>query len=493
VYVLKELWLVDDGPPVLLVRWLEVHRDAAVQDWVWSWKLLGKAYVAALSGAATPTPLASLQGGLYDRHGKARRFELRSGDAVRTDGPSTEDTLGGLLMAVIGAGKKLLVIDPDVQVLAFTCEGQAAALPAPKVFTLKAAAADADLPPCLREGHVDQGGRRYTLDVVSASVEPCQPMMLAAGYWPLRAIFCLGSLRRLVEVIRHALALADIDIECQLLVEGSSSFARDYFVNLCGSEGAINLATTKNAGQGWLGPAPPGQQRQPPSASAAAQNSLGFGGNFLCGEVAHQPIIVTGLCGHGRGGTGMLDELGRCLGIGAEVLELDTGWLTVGHVDEIVTFPAPGMAFLACPAAFRGLYGSSELPHLALNDAAQRKLAAVQDLLLGAGFAVIGVPVWFQPGPDGRLASMRGNPVNCLYVGGFAVHAISGLDDDRLDEDDDEAPEPFGPRTSVDLAVARIFEGLGLVSLFVDMRAQNDESGAGGNVHCATYTVHERP
>jgi len=100
------------------------------------------------------------------------------------------------------------------------------------------------------------------------------------------------------------------------------------------------------------------------------------------------------------------------------------------------------------------------------------------------GIQCIRVPVWFAPVTTDpmHIGSVRGNAVNCIYIGRFAIHSQSGPTDFEDREN--------GASGVIDAEVAKIMKALDYTSLFVDMKDANDEGGAGGNVHCATYTIH---
>ncbi|NRF65681.1 hypothetical protein HLB44_01655 [Aquincola sp. S2] len=503
MYELREVWLVAEGrPQQLICRWVTLPRMAkSAHGSALAWAAAEKACTVRFTRDVRVIAEGELAELIAAHVGAQGAFELRRGKDNVT-GPAREGTPFELLMGGGVFGKGVLVLlEGDTAVAEASCQGEPMVPATTTVFTLKAASQDADLPCCLRVGSIERGGEPLRLDVLPSVVESC-PTAVAAGYWPLLAIYLQQSLQDLRAAVEFALAQTGCKARCIPLPDGkgNSTFARDYWINLCGRKALVSLGTSKYIGGSWVGDSPPGAllSRLPPGDT---QESLGFGGNFLTCEGRGQSFLVSGTCGHGRNRTGVLGALASQLAGSIDAILLDTGWLCVGHVDEIVSFPKKGVAFVASPDAFKEACGAApgSLPDDALNTTAQAKLTAIAALLKDtAGQTIVHLPVWFKRGPKGRLTTVNGNAVNCIYIGKplemgasegpppIAIHACSGLTLAAADQH-----ERFGPRNAVDRMVADRLKAQGFISLFVDMHVQNNEEGAGGNVHCATYTVHE--
>jgi hypothetical protein len=169
------------------------------------------------------------------------------------------------------------------------------------------------------------------------------------------------------------------------------------------------------------------------------------------------------------------------------VVPIDTGWLRVGHVDEIMSFPEPNVALVASPALYIEIAGADPSVDASLNIAIEAKLEIVCKAMTDLGLMVERLPAEFRHVRDDsmHITSVRGNAVNCIYLGRYAIHSQSGPKDMKKREN--------GGTSGIDDSVAETMKKLGYESFFVDMEAANNEGGFGGNVHCATYTIHSPP
>ncbi len=209
-------------------------------------------------------------------------------------------------------------------------------------------------------------------------------------------------------------------------------------------------------------------------------NAQCYGGNFLTTLCGDQPVLFCGYCPFDprRTPEPMLELLAqRCVSGNINVVKVDTGWLKVGHIDEIVSFPCPGVALIASPALYMQLATGLELSPEAvtLNKAITVKLEALK-LFLTSRFdmRVAEIPVLFQAcrkDLGNFVTTVHGNAVNCIYLGRYSIHSTC-------------------PYPAVNELVAATMKEFGYEAQFVDTAAANDDGGGGGNVHCLTATTH---
>lgn len=152
---------------------------------------------------------------------------------------------------------------------------------------------------------------------------------------------------------------------------------------------------------------------------------------------------------------------------------VDTSWLTIKHVDEILNF-VPGRdgrprMIVVSPRAADPLVPPGEYgPY---NQAIQRNVdATVARMREAIGMQpadVVELPVLYEEGHN-----VWSNPVNGVHLNGTAVLGETGM--------------PSGVRA----AIAGAFSRIGLQTRFIDDRGYQDNLG---NVHCATNTVRVPP
>ena len=356
---------------------------------------------------------------------------------------------------------------------------------------------DASCPMCFRGDDLDEPPSCRTHE---SSHDSSLLSLPPPGYWPVARVFVRSTQRKLGEAIQGALEaspkLSGISTTSPdlVLIGGGSTFLRDYWINLLHGSRLVqeseSLSTTKNGGLGFA------DNRKIVNAEttdpgSAAESGFGFGGNFLTCHVGKKVYLFHGGCAHQVGGHAddrfMLERLLSRLRRSIEVVTVDTGWLKVGHVDEIMSFPAPETALLASPALYAKLTPTKARKNQELNALIERKLTVIGVALEKLQIRVIPLPVWFAPvdGDPVHVTSVRGDAVNCVYIGAFSIHSQSGPGDDE--------ERPHGASSVIDAHVAEVMKSLGYTSLFVNMTSANDEGGAGGNVHCATYTIHLPP
>ncbi len=404
--------------------------------------------------------------------------------------------------------RKYLVFDEGVTVESYTVANDTKPIET-KTFGLVKPQGPRGIPLCLRGEHLTELAEIVEHSVVATPIGQCRDRrsLPAPGYWPLTRIFVRNTQLSLIEAIRAALQKSTTNLvgfggkTANLEVVSRShisTFLRDFWINICHTYPLIQdiecLSTTKNDGRGWGDGSSlinPLCSDVPPSAKSSG---FGFGGNFLAFLVKGKPFLVYGGCAHQVGQ--YTDDTFMIKGVLAQLREpittvkIDTGWLKVGHVDEILTFPRDGTALLASPKVYKTLH-SSDLSDLELNDWIEKKLRIVATALGKIGCEVRLIPVWFKPVNEDpyHVTSVRGSAVNCIYVGSYSIHSHSG----KLEGEAQSDTELFAPGSKVDRYVQDLMKEFSYTSLFVDMQTANDESGAGGNVHCATFTIHLPP
>jgi hemoglobin len=338
-------------------------------------------------------------------------------------------------------------------------------------------------PLCLVGDHLKEAPKVTKISTTTTSeLTPCP------GYWPVTRVFVKQSQVDLCSAVEVALTSCKSKPDLVPIVGYESTFLRDYWVNLYGKGGSANLSTTKNKGLGFLdGGKLSGTIKCQPAS--AAESGFGFGGNYLSVETEKVGLaLFYGGCetqvGDHADTEFMINKLLETARVDT-LVAIDTGWLKVGHVDEIMSFPRPSVALLASPASYQKIASGKGCDHLELNKDIELKLAPVEGLMKSLGLKVLRVPVWFKPvsGDPMHATSVRGNAVNCIYIGDKAIHSRSGPNDGETREN--------GASGVVDLYVEQVMKEVGYASLFVNMQDANDEGGAGGNVHCASYTVHQ--
>jgi len=360
-------------------------------------------------------------------------------------------------------------------------------------------AAQPDGPLCLTTPN--QAMEQTVMTAESGEDNICLASLVCPAYWPVARVFVNTRQRQLIRALRAAGATEastgnDTTKPKLITLLNGSTFVRDNLINLLhgckGHSTNKSLATTKNEGNGFndnnwvLG----FQKTDVPVA--ILESGFGFGGNFLSAECADRIVLFHGGCTHQAESFAddrfMIGTLLTHIGGNRTVVRIDTGWLKVGHVDEILSFPKSGVALLASPTLYKEL-AKEELEEIELNEAIAAKLKPVEETLTSLKFKVYRLPVWFcSVKSDPRhVTSLIGNAVNCIYMGLTSLHSHSGRTAPANETE-------FEPQGSVDEFVRNTMANLGFErSLFVDMQQANNEGGAGGNVHCATYTIHFFP
>lgn len=344
------------------------------------------------------------------------------------------------------------------------------------------------LPICLQEDLLNVKIIPEKLTPSLTETTGCTPKtaILAPAYFPVSQIFVKSSHTKLVKAITHT------GVTKSLIEIGHTSFVRDYYVNAIDlkTKASISLHTTKGPLKGW-GAFPPVSESGPDvTVGRHFGNGQGYGGNFLCAQGKGGLFYVYGFCADAP-----LISLDCCRNIVMEplcklstepsqMIAADVGWLRVGHIDEIISFPSENVMLFASPGLYKKIRG---LEFDDLNRAVEAKMQNLASQLAEAiGVKPIPMPVWFHPVGD-KCTSTRGNPVNCVYLNDFSIHSKSG----RVRSP--ETPPNFAPNSKIDDSVSEIMKDLGYKALFIDMSDLNNESGAGGNVHCCTYVEHSLP
>ena len=300
------------------------------------------------------------------------------------------------------------------------------------------------------------------------------------GYWPIQKVFVDAG----QSALKNSLASGQFNAQ---VCNGLGTFLRDLRVNLCHVDGAglhqENISTTKCVSSfpnldHLVGIAVPPK---------IAQSGYGFGGNFLTVErPSKPPCLVYGRSDQQVGSLEddafMLAQIVQRLGRPVTLLGVETGWLKVGHVDELLSFPAAGHALIASTKRYRELVATNAtLADEPLNTAIQLRLDKIKTALQSLDLDVKELPVWFRLCADDAMhvTAVRGNAVNCLYdaVRKRSIHAASGPANSQV----------------VNQEVETVLAQFGYTASFVDMSAANDEGGGGGNVHCATFSTHVPP
>lgn len=365
------------------------------------------------------------------------------------------------------------------------------------------------IPLCLHGDFIEQPAEIVEHKVLGTGLKECpySKSFPSPGYWPVTRVFVRKKLLALAGAIQYAIEnsktnLCGFETETASLVQVDkseiSTFLRDYWVNVCHAYPRIqdteSLSTTKNDGQGWGDTTSIINPTLSHVGESFRSSGFGFGGNFLTCEVEGKPYLFYGGCTHQVGqyadDSFMIQNILGQMRKSITTVKLDTGWLMVGHVDEIISFPRAGVALIASPKVYREIYKNTELEDQELNQLIETKLLLIGQTLGKIGCDILPIPVWFKPksGEPAHVTTVRGSAVNCIYVGEFSIHSQSGLSGVGF-----EGGGNLAPQSLVDAYVARTMKSLGYMSLFVNMKVANDENDAGGNVHCATYTIHLPP
>jgi hypothetical protein len=355
---------------------------------------------------------------------------------------------------------------------------------------------DVGPPMCLRDEYVEEKPvltKRDSRHPTGLASLPCP------GYWPVVRVFVPSGLPELAIAIQSALSQSTLkgfttpsaDLVVLASTATDSTFLRDYWINIYHRNQVLqdteSRSTTKGDGGGFSDNQQVINRVHTTDLGEASGSGFGFGGNFLTCQVDTEIYLFHGGCSHQFGvykdDRFMVEKLRFSCRETVNFVAIDTGWLKVGHVDEIFSFPRPKVALLASPLLYSKLCGSHALADVDLNTRIEAKLKVIATALESISIECIRLPVWFAPVETDpmHVTSVRGNAVNCIYIGRFAIHSQSGPKGDA---------GPNGASGPIDLYVAEVMAKLDYTSIFVDLRAANDEGGAGGNVHCATYTIH---
>jgi hypothetical protein len=485
------LHIVRLGRTEEVLRWIEFPRNATHAMGTVTWTTgLGMARTQntlAYGGAWAPLDSASFQ----------RDVERLVGVLGLTPLGLRRDAAGRSWWPLVGATAAAIAVRLTPPSRQFLVLATGATLPGLDVESFVVVPGiDDDVPMCLRDAHASEAP-------VCATHAPGESSEVASlpcpGYWPVTRVFVRNTQTALRDAIAAALdaspKLSGFGTARANLVEiapPASTFLRDYWINLFHGTRLVqdseSLATTKSSGRGFPDSSQVINKIEIDASGGPSESGFGFGGNFLTCHVDEKVFLFHGGCGHQVGPYAddrfMIGALLSRLRRRIEVVTLDTGWLKVGHVDEILSFPRAKTALLASPALYAELTTGSALADAALNQRIEAKLAVVATTLTRLGITVLRLPVWFAPVASDpmHVRTVRGNAVNCIYIGSFAIHSQSGRRDGEA--------RARGASSAVDAYVATVLAKLDYTSVFVDLQGANDEGGAGGNVHCATYTIH---
>jgi len=501
------------GGWILALRWMEVQPATTLEanTATWQFGMSRKTYVCRFQAPVVLVDAGNLNQRLQEIRQGGLRCERCKVKTVSARGSvwSLQQPVETVLRNFVNLRRAYLILAEDAVVEALTIQDEPVEVEIKSYYLAPDETRDL-VPLCLHREHIEEAAEIVEHKAVRRGPLGCstQLSLPAPGFWPVTKIYVRNTLPELAVAIQTAIGQCRENISRfgrPRLVEvegmGISTFLRDYWVNVCHctpEQGrAGSLSTTKNAGQGWRESGSMSNIKNSTVPLPAQESGFGFGGNFLTCLIGETPFLIYGGCSHQVGqysdDSFMIRNLLGELRESITTVKLDTGWLKVGHVDEILTFPRPGIALLASPQAFfdvsqkRGLH--EHLVNVDLNlKFIELKLRTVAETLARIGCEVRPIPVWFKPldSDPAHITSVRGSAVNCIYVGEFSIHSQSGF----AGKGPMMAQEGFPPSSAIDEHVAGIMGDLGYRALFVPMEAANDEGGAGGNVHCATYTVH---
>jgi hypothetical protein len=278
---------------------------------------------------------------------------------------------------------------------------------------------------------------------------PDEQVLPRPGYWPVTTLIANESTRgKLVEACGNSLNGIEWDIR-----GGHGSFLRDIMLPL------------------YKGSAKNCEELELVKDFNAGQNGAAKGGNFLFTYIGNKLYLFCGYSASNEGHSP--DGVLRCLAtkFSAQLVMIDVGWLGVGHIDEIISFPNEEHVLIASPKVFFRLMGK-EMD--AVNAAVQKKMDALERKLTALPLNVVLLPVQYELSTwgekKGKVVSTGGNPVNCIYINDISVHSHIN--------------------STVDEEVKKIMEAINYSAKFCSTDSENAQSGAGGNVHCITNTLH---